>query len=69
MINRIEGLTQSLNGLSLPTVQTNSETGPQAIEQTVHITAEFPGATEALQIETALNNLVNRASQYAFRKE
>ena len=67
MINRIEGLTQSLNGLSLPTVQTNSETGPQAIEQTVHITAEFPGATEAIQIEQALQSLVSRATQHAFR--
>ncbi len=69
MINRIEGLTQSLNNIAIPAVQPNVETQPQSIEQTVHITAEFPGATEAIQIETALNSLVNRASQYANRKE
>ena len=69
MINRIEGLTQSLNNLSLPTIQNNSENAPQSIEQTVHITAEFPGVAEAIQIETALNSLVNRANQYALRRE
>lgn len=67
MINRIESLTQSLSGISVPTVQSNPESGPQSVEQTVHITAEFPGATEAIQIEQALESLVNRASQYAFR--
>ena len=68
MVSRIEGLTQSLNGISIPTVQNNPETGPQSVEQTVHITAEFPGATEVIQIEQALENLVSRASQYAFRR-
>ena len=69
MVSRIEGLTQSLNGISIPTVQNNPETGPQSVEQTVHITAEFPGATEVIQIEQALENLVSRASQYAFRRK
>lgn len=69
MVSRIEGLTQSLNGITIPTVQNNPETGPQSVEQTVHITAEFPGATEVIQIEQALENLVSRASQYAFRRK
>ena len=69
MVSRIEGLTQSLNGISIPTVQNNPETGPQSVEQTVHITAEFPGATEVIQIEQALENLVSRASQYALRRK
>ena len=66
MVDRIAGLTQSLNTLSLPAVS-NTTTTPQAIEQTVHITAEFPGATEAIQIEQALQSLVSRATQHAFR--
>lgn len=34
------------------------------IEQNVVINAEFPNATNSREIEDALNNLVNRASQY-----
>lgn len=37
------------------------------LEQTVYITAKFEGQTEASQIETALKNLVNTASQWAYR--
>lgn len=37
------------------------------LEQTVYITAKFEGQTEASQIETALKNLVNTASQRAYR--
>ena len=40
----------------------------ETFEQTVTIHAEFPHATNAIEIETALNNLVNSASQYANRK-
>ena len=40
----------------------------QTIEQDVHITAEFPNATNRTEIEEAFNNLVNRATQYANRK-
>lgn len=39
-----------------------------AFEQTVTIHAEFPDAIYASEIETALNNLVNSASQFANRK-
>ena len=39
-----------------------------AFEQTVTIHAEFPDAVYAAEIETALNNLVNSASQFANRK-
>ena len=44
---------------------TNSQ---NAFEQTVTIHAEFPDAIYANEIETALNNLVNSASQFANRK-
>ena len=37
----------------------------QALEQQVHIDATFPNVKDAKEIEAALNNLVNVASQYA----
>ena len=40
----------------------------QTIEQDIHITAEFPNATNHSEIEEAFNNLANRATQYANRK-
>ena len=49
--------------------QLNPVTNSQnAFEQTVTIHAEFPDAIYANEIETALNNLVNSASQFANRK-
>lgn len=41
----------------------------QSMEQNVHIDATFPNVRDASEIEAALNNLTNRASQYANRKE
>ena len=40
----------------------------QAIEQEVTIHAEFPNATNHSEIEEAFNTLINRASQFANRK-
>ena len=34
------------------------------LEQNVHITAEFPNVENSHEIEDALNNLINKASQY-----
>ena len=49
--------------------QLNSMSNKQDLfEQTVTIHAEFPDAVYATEIETALNNLVNSASQFANRK-
>ena len=39
-------------------------TGNAGVEQSVVINAEFPNATSAREIEDAINNLVNRASQH-----
>ncbi len=36
----------------------------QPIEQTVEIMAEFPGVTDQYEIQEALSNLSNDASQY-----
>ena len=41
----------------------------QTIEQQVSITAEFPNATDHSEIEEAFDNLINIASQYAYRSE
>jgi hypothetical protein len=38
------------------------------LEQSVHIEANFPSVTNHLEIEEALSNLVNTASQFANRK-
>ena len=38
------------------------------LEQTVHITAEFPNATNKNEILEAFDNVINLASQYANRK-
>lgn len=48
-------------GLNSPYYQNSSS----VVEQTVTIHAEFPNATDHNEIEEALNNLVNRAAQYA----
>ena len=40
----------------------------EVFEQNVHIDATFPGVKDAKEIEDALNNLVNSASQRAFMK-
>lgn len=45
--------------------QSNKE---QIVQQTVEIKADFPGVTSHNEIEEALNNLMNTASQYAFRR-
>jgi hypothetical protein len=40
----------------------------QTLEQEVHITAEFPNATNKDEILEAFDNVINLASQYANRK-
>lgn len=40
----------------------------EALQQEVHITAEFPNVNDHNEIEEAFNNLINQASQYANRK-
>ena len=43
---------------------TNGMTNGDTLEQNVHIDAQFPNVNNANEIETALNNLVNMASQH-----
>lgn len=59
------GMLYSMNGLFTP----HSVHGEQGeLEQNVHITAEFPNATDRVEIDAAFNDLINLASQYANRK-
>ena len=51
----------SLAGLAAP-VYNGSD---NVVQQVVSIDASFPGVQSAIEIENALNNLVNEASQYA----
>ena len=71
MLNAIGILRNITNGLNITML--NRLAGASAngfggllgdgITQNVHISAEFPNATSSREIEDALNNLVNRASQ------
>lgn len=42
----------------------NAISGSETLEQNVHIDAQFPNVKDSREIETALNNLVNMASQH-----
>ena len=52
-------------GLSAITASLNNE---ETLEQEVHITAEFPNATDKNEILEAFDNVINLAAQYANRK-
>ena len=51
--------------LSSPAFSMNNQ---DTLEQNVHIEASFPNVEDRNEIEEALNNLINRASQYASPK-
>ena len=67
IVRQLDNLTNWMaNGLDIlaPTV-TNSN--KETLQQEVNINATFPNVTNHTEIEDALNNLVNRASQYVNR--
>ena len=43
----------------------NGTIGSSLLDQNVHIEATFPGVTSSIEIQDALNNLVNMAAQRA----
>lgn len=47
----------------------SAQSSGETIEQNVHITAEFPAANSAAEIESALLSLNERAIQYSFKKK
>ena len=58
----LTSLVSLLNGQNISTLSSGQE-----IEQNVHITAEFPNANSASEIESALMSLNDRAVQYTFK--
>ena len=56
-----------LSNLVSPFMNLNS-LNSSALEQMVHIEASFPSVTDRYEIEEALGNLINTASQFANRK-
>lgn len=58
----------SISNLSLLTSAIGVHDTNQVLEQMVSIEASFPNATDRYEIEEAFNNLVNKAAQYANRK-
>lgn len=60
ILNAVSAMSSAYSGLTASQVPlTNNE-----LSQNVHITAEFPNATNHQEIEDAFDNLVNRAAQY-----
>ena len=54
----------------MPVVSTNTigmEEDSEPLEQNVHIEASFPNVSDRNEIEEAFSNLINLASQYAYR--
>lgn len=72
MLKMLELTRDMIGRINLPTIM-NSITGLSntnggkvtGLEQQVHITAEFPNVEKASEVENALKNLVNIASQRA----
>jgi hypothetical protein len=56
------------NQMISPTAASINGGGGGFFEQSVHIEANFPNATDRNEIQEAFNNILNTASQYANRK-
>ena len=69
IVNNI-GSNSMLNSLALAAGGATGLIGGlgAGLEQQVHIEANFPNVQSHTEIETALNNLINAASQYVNRK-
>ena len=71
MSERMEArLNTELKRLSnmMDIIKIEREPGNDSLEQNVHIEADFPNVSDSNEIEQALMNLVNVASQYAYRR-
>lgn len=74
MLNAVEilrGITENISADVLgkiagaSSIGINGSMGNGALDQNVHITATFPGVQSSIEIQDALNNLVNMAAQRA----
>lgn len=59
----------AMKPFTLGNVINNANNSTEGMEQNITIHADFPNVTERSEIEAAFNNLVNKASQYAFRNK
>ena len=64
MLNRLAGMTIGVVNNNIPFDKESNK-----VDQNVHIQAEFPNVRDSREIEDALNNLVNIASQHAFNNK
>ena len=62
MMSRMANLTSNIG------INSNVPTNSDTLEQNVHIEANFPNVESSKEIEDALNNLVNVASQRVYRR-
>jgi hypothetical protein len=74
MLNAVEilrGITANIGAdilgklASVGAIGMNGAIGSNTFDQNVHIEATFPGVTSSIEIQDALNNLVNMAAQRA----
>lgn len=74
-VDLVRQMVQSLKSSAVTDVFGNiansisAQPSGETVEQNVHITAEFPNANNASEIETALLSLNERAIQYSFKKK
>ena len=64
--NFMNSITPNFQMPNIPSPTTENKT---TLDQNIHITATFPNVQDHNEIEQALNNLINRASQYAFNTD
>jgi len=62
------GVAKEIWSLTIPRGTEFNKIGGDTIKQRVEITAEFPNANSASEIETALLSLADNAYQYSYRE-
>lgn len=74
-VDLVRQMVQTLKSSAVTDVFSNiansisAQPSRETVEQNVHITAEFPAANSAAEIESALLSLNERAIQYSFKKK
>lgn len=69
LLNRYITNSSLAMSFGLMGVSAGSVNGLGGLQQEVHITAEFPNATNSAEIQDAFDNIINRAAQYITTKK
>ena len=69
LLNRYITNSSLAMSFGLTGVSAGSVNGLGGLQQEVHITAEFPNATNSAEIQDAFDNIINRAAQYITTKK